>query len=86
MMTFEKLSSYKAPVDYVEDCFFPIFPDDNGKVDYKGECIAQLKPEFYHNNVKLEKIKIVNGKLPDKYDCIVGKDWVTKIHEFDIVC
>lgn len=72
-MTFEKISSYHSPVDYVEDYLFPIFPDDNGKVDYEGSCIAQLKPQFINNNVKLEKIKIVNGKLPDKYDCIVGK-------------
>lgn len=84
-MAFEKLSNYKAPVDYVEDCFFPIFPDNKGNVDYRGECIARLKPEFFHNNVKLEKVKIVNGKLPDKCACIVGKDWVTKIHRFNIV-
>ena len=85
-MIFEKLSKYKASIDYVEEYLFPIFPDTNGNIDYKGECIARLKPEFFHNNVKLEKIKIVNGKLPNEYSCIVGKDWVTKIRKFDIVC
>jgi hypothetical protein len=85
-MIFEKLSRYKASIDYVEEYLFPIFPDINGNIDYKGDCIARLKPEFFHNNVKLEKIKIVNCKLPKEYSCIVAKDWVTKIRKFDIVC